>query len=253
MPGVSAIIICKNEEKNIAAAIESLLWADQVLVIDSFSTDATLEIAARYPVKIQQHAFENYSRQRNWALAQATHNWVLMLDADERIPAGLQQELQQLLTGSPTHAAYRIFRKNFFMGQRVRFSGWRNDAVVRLFDRSRCQYSDKHVHEELQVPGSTGTLQHKMLHYTYKDLPHYLDKWNEYSWLAAKDRARKTKQVTLFHLAIKPLGRFLRQYILKLGVLDGKVGFTIACLAAGSVFMRYLKIWRMQEEKFILA
>lgn len=249
MPGVSAIIICKNEEKFIAGAIESLLWADEVLLVDSYSTDNTLQIARQYPVRVLQRPFDNYSRQRNWAIEQAAQPWVLMLDADERIPADLQQELTQLLKGSPEQPAYKIRRKNFFMGREVRYSGWQNDAVVRLFDKSQCRYSDKQVHEELVVPGGNiGKLRHRMLHYTYRNLPHFLDKWNQYSWLSAQDKAKKTGSVTLFHLAAKPLVRFLKQYFLKLGILDGRVGFIIAYLAASSVFMRYLKIWRLQEE-----
>ncbi|RDV15246.1 glycosyltransferase family 2 protein [Pontibacter diazotrophicus] len=252
MPGVSAIIICKNEEQQIAGAIESLLWADEVLIVDSYSTDNTLDIARRYPVKILQRPFDNYSAQRNWATDQASQPWVLMLDADERIPEDLQQEMQQLLSSNPDQPAYKIFRKNYFMGKRVRFSGWQNDGVVRLFDKSQCRYSDKQVHEELVVPGEVGKLKHKMLHYTYKSLPHYIDKWNSYSWFAAKDRLKRTKKITMYHLAVKPFIWFFIQYILKLGILDGKVGFTICSLAATSVYMRYLKIWRMQEENFTI-
>ncbi|WP_242926661.1 glycosyltransferase family 2 protein [Pontibacter vulgaris] len=252
MQGVTAIIICKNESQNIAAAIESVLWANEVLIVDSFSTDNTLEIAVKYPVKILQHVFENYSAQRNWATTQAANNWVLMLDADERVTPELSQEILQLLQNTPAHHAYEIFRKNYFMGERVRFSGWQNDGVVRLFNREHCRYSDKFVHEELVVPGHIGKLKYKIIHYTYKDLAQYLDKWNSYSWLSARDKAARTKNVTLFHLAVKPLVRFLKQYFLKLGILDGKVGFTIAFLAASSVFMRYLKIWRIREENLKL-
>ncbi|MFD2246227.1 glycosyltransferase family 2 protein [Pontibacter ruber] len=252
MHGITAIIICKNESENIAAALETVLWADEVLVVDSYSTDDTLDIAARYPIKILQRVFDNYSRQRNWATEQAANNWVLMLDADERVTEELAHEIRKLLQATPAHQAYKIFRRNYFMGQQVRFSGWQNDGVVRLFDRTHCRYSDKNVHEELVVTGATGTLQHKILHYTYKNLPHYLDKWNKYSWLSAQDKAKKTKQVTLFHLAVKPWARFMRQYFLKLGILDGRVGFVIAYLAASSVFMRYLKIWRLQEENYKL-
>ncbi|MCJ8166882.1 glycosyltransferase family 2 protein [Pontibacter sp. E15-1] len=248
MRGISAVIICKDEEQFIAGAIESLLWADEVLLVDSYSTDDTLRIAGQYPVRVLQRPFDNYSRQRNWAIEQTTQPWVLMLDADERIPADLQQEFQQLLEGTPAHAAYKIHRKNFFMGRQVRYSGWQNDAVTRLFDKTQCRYTDKQVHEELVVPGSIGKLRHRMLHYTYRNLPHFLAKWDQYSSLSAQDKAKKTGKVTLFHLAIKPMVRFLKQYFLKLGILDGRIGFIIAYLAASSVFMRYLKIWRLQEE-----
>ncbi len=248
MPGISAVIICKNEEQFIAGAIESVLWADEVLLVDSFSTDSTLQLAGQYPIRILQHAFDGYSRQRNWAIEQTTQPWVLMLDADERIPTELQAELKHLMKNTPAYPAYSIRRKNFFMGRQVRYSGWQNDSVVRLFDKSLCRYSDKQVHEELIVPGQTGKLKHRMLHYTYRDLPHFLAKWDQYSWLSAQDKARKTGKVSFFHLGIKPMVRFLKQYFLKLGILDGRVGFIIAYLAASSVFMRYLKMWRLQEE-----
>ncbi|WP_162427735.1 glycosyltransferase family 2 protein [Pontibacter pudoricolor] len=253
MPRLSAIIICRNEEKDIEGAIQSLLWADEVLIVDSFSTDNTLAIAGNYPVKILQHAFENYSRQRNWALDQAAYDWVLMLDADERITPELQREIQKLLAGTPANSAYTIYRSNFFMGHQVRYSGWQNDSVVRLFDKSRNRYSDKNVHEELIMEdGKPGKLKYKMLHYTYRSLPHYLDKWNTYSTLSANDKAKKTKKVSLYHLMLKPAFRFFRHYIFKLGILDGKVGFVISYLSASSIFMRYLKIWRMQQENITL-
>lgn len=250
MQQISAVIICKNEEDNIAGAIESLLWANEILIVDSYSTDSTIAIAKNYPVKIVARAFDNYSNQRNWAIDHTSNEWVIMLDADERVTEPLQKEIMNLLSASPAHSAYKIFRKNYFMGKRVRFSGWQNDGVVRLFNKSECRYSDKQVHEELVVPGPVGKLRQKMLHYTYRDLPHYLDKWNSYSWLAAKDRLGRKKKITIYHLAVKPAIWFLIQYILKLGILDGKVGFTICSLAATSVYMRYLKMWRMQEESF---
>jgi len=252
MPKLSAIIICRNEEKDIEGAIQSLLWADEVLIVDSYSTDNTLTIAGNYPVKILQRTFDNYSRQRNWALDQATYDWVLMLDADERITPELQREIQNILAQTPEKSAYTIYRSNFFMGQRVRFSGWQNDGVVRLFDKTQHRYSDKNVHEELILAGKPGKLKYKMLHYTYRSLPHYLDKWNTYSTFSAQDKAPRTGKVSFFHLMFKPAFRFFRDYILKLGILDGKVGFVICCLASSSVFMRYLKIWRMQQENITL-
>ena len=249
MPKLSAIIICKNEEKDIEGAIQSLLWADEILIVDSYSTDKTLAIAGNYPVKILQRTFANYSRQRNWALDQSTNDWILMLDADERITPELENEIKDLLSGVPQKSAYTIYRSNFFMGKEVRYSGWQNDWVVRLFDKNKNRYSDKNVHEELITKdGNPGRLKNKMLHYTYRSLPHYLEKWNIYSTLSAIDKVDRTKEVSLYHWRMKPTFRFFMHYFLKLGILDGKVGFVISYLSASSVFMRYLKIWRMQQE-----
>lgn len=253
MPRLSAIIICRNEEKDIEGAIQSLLWADEILIVDSYSTDNTLTIAGNYPVKILQRTFDNFSRQRNWALDQAAHDWVLMLDADERLTPDLQHEIQDLLANTPAYAAYSIYRSNFFMGKEVRYSGWQNDWVVRLFDKSKNRYSDNNVHEELVMTGGRpARLKHKMWHYTYRSLSHYLEKWDIYSTLSAKDKAGSTPSVSLYHLMLKPAFRFFRHYILKLGILDGKVGFVISYLAASGVFMRYLKLWRMQQENIKL-
>jgi len=249
MPKLSAIIICRNEEKDIEGAIQSLLWADEILIVDSYSTDNTLTIAGNYPVKILQRTFENYSRQRNWALDQAAYDWVLMLDADERLTPELQHEIQDLLADTMKSPAYSIYRCNFFMGKEVRYSGWQNDWVVRLFDKSNSRYSDNNVHEELILNrGRPARLKHKMWHYTYRNLSHYLQKWDSYSTLSAKDKANSTQSVSFYHLMLKPAFRFFRHYILKLGILDGKVGFVISYLAASGVFMRYLKLWRMQQE-----
>ncbi|KAA9333799.1 glycosyltransferase family 2 protein [Adhaeribacter soli] len=246
MHKLSAIIITKNEELNIAGVLDSVAWADEILVVDSFSTDKTLEIASRYPVRILQRPFDNHARQKNWAFTQASHRWVLVVDADERVTEKLATEIKAILAGSPDKAAYWIYRKNYFMGSEVKYSNWQNDKVIRLLDRTRGAYADRSVHEEIETSGPVGSLKNKLIHNTYRDFEHYFEKYIRYSWWSARDRAKKTKQVTLFHLALKPLFRFFRQYILKLGFLDGKVGFIIASMSAYSVFLRYLIVWRMQ-------
>ncbi|MDX5443632.1 MAG: glycosyltransferase family 2 protein [Hymenobacteraceae bacterium] len=199
---VSAIILSKNEEHNIAEAIQSVLWADEVLVVDSYSSDRTLEIASGFPVRVLQRPFDTHARQKNWAFTQATHNWIFVLDADERVPQNLQQEVKQILAGEPEKVAYWIYRSNYFMGQQVRYSGWQSDKVIRLFDKRHCVYSDTKVHEEIEANGPVGFLKHKLIHYTYRDLPQYLEKFNRYCWLSAQDRAKRTKKVTLYHLEI---------------------------------------------------
>jgi len=244
---VTAIILTKNEEANIAEAINSVIWAAEILVVDSFSTDNTLELARQFPVKILQRPFDNHARQKNWAFTQASHRWILILDADERIPEALATEIKSILAAGPDKAAYWIFRENYFMGQQVKYSNWQHDKVIRLFDKEQGRYSDRAVHEEIETTGPVGYLKHKIIHYTYRNLGHYLEKYICYSWWSAQDRAKKTKKVTLYHLALKPLFRFFRQYILKLGFLDGKVGFIIASMSAYSVFLRYLIAWRLKN------
>jgi glycosyltransferase involved in cell wall biosynthesis len=247
MHSVTAIIPCKNEEVDIAEAIRSVAWANEILVVDSYSTDKTVEIARAAGAHVLQRAFDTFARQKNWAIGQAQHSWVFILDADERVPAALAAEIQTLLQQpEPPHVAYWIGRQNYFMGQLVRYSGWQFDKVIRLFRRDGCRYPEVQVHEEISITaGTIGQLQQKLVHNTYRGLRQYLDKWDHYTWLSARDL--KTERVTLYHLGFKPLVRFFRHYIWFGGILDGKVGFIISYLSAGSVFMRYLKCWRRQE------
>lgn len=244
---LSVIILTLNEETTIGDAILSAKWADEVLVVDSHSTDTTRAIAEALGAKVLTHTFEDYSKQRNWAIAQATHDWVLMLDADERLSTRLQHEIAQLLQEKPLYAAYSIRRLNYFMGQLIRYSGWQNDWVVRLFLRTAGSYGTKTIHEEYKSAGKTGKLKHTISHHTYKSLASYMEKHDAYSTALAKEIVAKGKKITLYHLLLKPAFRFFRAYLLKLGVLDGKPGLVIAWLASYSVFMRHLKAWRLQQ------
>jgi glycosyltransferase involved in cell wall biosynthesis len=248
MPKITAIIPTKNEAKNIAEAIASVSWADEILVLDSYSTDETVTIATQRGAKVLQRVFDSFGKNKNYAIAQAAHPWVFILDADERVTPKLQTEILNLLQTEPAKAAYWIYRQTYFMDKLVRYSGWQSDKVIRLF-RKELRYKEVNVHEEIAAAaGEAGVLKNKLLHYTYSTIAQYLEKWDKYTTLSAKDRAAKTKAVTLYHLALKPAFRFLRHYIIKLGFLDGKVGFIISYMAAVSVFMRYLKLWRFQVE-----
>jgi glycosyltransferase involved in cell wall biosynthesis len=246
---ISAIIPCFNEEQNIERAIRSVLWADEILIVDSFSTDATLDIARNYKCRILQHEYINSATQKNWAIPQASHEWIFLLDADEECPEKLRDEMRKLLEEGTSHSAFKIYRQNFFMGKKIRFCGWQNDSVIRLFRRDNCRYQDLNVHAEIVSEGTTGTLSHKMYHYTYNGYYNYARKYEKYTTWSAKDRLKKTNKVTFFHLMVKPSFRFFKQYFLKLGILDGKVGFIVCAMAAYSVFLRYLKAWRILENE----
>ncbi len=251
MQKVTAIIPAFNEEESIERAIRSVLWADEVLVVDSFSTDQTVDIAKKYNCRILQHEYINSATQKNWTIPQASHSWVFLLDADESCTDALRIEIQNILKNKAGHDAYWIYRNNYFMGSRIRFSGWQHDGVIRFFKRDTCRYQDLHVHAEVETTGTVGKLKGRINHYTYKNYHQYAEKFERYSTWSAKDRIKRTKKVTLYHLAFKPLFRFFKQYILKLGILDGKTGFILCYMASYSVFLRYLKVWRMMNnEKF---
>lgn len=240
MRALTVIITTYNEEDNIGALLGLVQWADEVLVVDSFSTDQTVQIAKQYNIKLLQRKYTGPADQKNWAITQASHSWIWILDADERPSPELTKEIQMLLSKAESDiVAYWIGRKSFFMGQAIRYSGWQGDMVIRFFKRECCRYNDKQVHEEIETSYPIGKLQNQLEHYTYKDLDHFLAKIQRYAKWSALDYLPKTPKVSLFHLFCKPFFRFLKHYILQRGFLDGKAGFIISVIMAWGVFLRY--------------
>jgi glycosyltransferase involved in cell wall biosynthesis len=252
MEKITAIIPSFNEEENIAGAIESCLFADEIIVVDSFSTDKTAEIVKRYPkVKFLEHEYEHSAAQKNWTIPQASNDWIFLLDADERTNEKLISEIKNTIE-NPKHVAYWIGRDNYFMDKKLNYV-WGGDAVIRLFRKSKCKYQNKHVHAEIETDGTIGRLNGRLKHDTYfgKGLNAHLRKGERYTTWAALDRVNKIKKVTSYHLIIKPLFAFFKRYILERGILDGKPGLIISSLGAWNVFIRNVKIWRMHSgEKF---
>ncbi len=246
MHKLTAIIPTGNEEHNIEAVLKSVAFADEVMVVDSYSTDRTVELAKKYTEFIIQREYEHSASQKNWAIPQANNDWILLVDADERVTPELQEEIKRILA-NPDKDAYWIYRKNYLMGKRLRYSGWQGDKVIRLFRKSKCRYEDKNVHSEVIVDGKTGFLKHKLEHHTYKDLTHYLAKSDRYSTWGAYDRLSRIKKVTAWHLFFKPMIGFFKKYIIKLGILDGKIGLIVSCQYASYMFIRALKLWRLQQ------
>jgi glycosyltransferase involved in cell wall biosynthesis len=247
MPGLVAIIPCFNEEDVIADALASVAFCDEVFVVDSFSTDSTMDIVKASGARYVQREYAGPAEQKNWAIDQVEADWILFLDADESVPNELQEEIKGIMESTTSKDAYWIGRQNHFMGRRVRFSGWQGDKVIRLFKKGKCRYKPVRVHEEMECTGELGMLKAKLIHHTYKDMPHYLEKFDRYTTWSAYDRSERTSKVTLFHLWVKPTFRFFRHYFLKGGILDGRVGFIISYMSAYSVFLRYLKLDRLQK------
>ena len=252
MEKITAIIPTFNEEVHIKEAIESVLWCDEIIVVDSFSTDKTVEIVQSYPqVRLLQRQYEHSASQKNWTIPQASHPWVFLLDADERPTPELVEEIKGILKQGTTHSGFWIYRRNHFMGKRIDYSGWQSDKVIRLFKRDECSYENKHVHAEIIAKGSISILKHKLIHYTYKDLASYLKKADRYTTWGAFDRYHKFqktgRQIGLPYLFFRPLWRFVRHYIWRLGFLDGTHGFVVSALAAYNVYIRAVKIWRLQS------
>jgi len=246
---LTAIIPTFNEEVNIEAAIKSVLFADEIIVIDSYSTDNTLAIAETYGVRILQRKFDNFSNQKNYAIELASHNWVVLLDADERIGDNLRDEIIDTLSSEPKASAYWVYRRNYLLGREIKYSGWQNDKVVRLIERDFCRYNGKLVHEEITTDKNMAFLKEKLVHYTYKDFDSFINKKNKVARLQAEALAAKNKKATISKLLLKPTYRFINHYILRLGFLDGFQGFFIASFYAYTIFTRYIKLWLINNEQ----
>lgn len=247
---ISIIIPTFNEAANLTELLPQLQWAEEIIVVDSFSQDQTAEIAQKFATRFFQRTYTGPADQKNWAIPQAKHPWVLLLDADERLSPELLQEIQAFMKNPNTqYAGYWIGRQNYFMGQKIQYSGWQGDAVIRLIQRDLCRYNNKQVHEEIESEGKIGRLKYKLEHYTYKDLLHFMSKMERYAAWSAQDHFHKTSKIGFFHLYVKPFFRFFNHFILRKGFLDGRVGFIISYIMAWGVLMRYIHIQKMQKEQ----
>lgn len=248
---VTAIIPVGNEIHNIEAVIASVDFADEILIVDSNSTDGTYEKSLELATRVIRRDFNYPASQKNWAIPQAKHEWIILLDADERVTPALKEEILDVLKNPPKDGTvgYWIGRKNHFMGQRVHHSGWKNDKVIRLFKRDFCRYENKNVHEEIIAQGKLRRLKNKLYHDTYITLDVYLEKMNKYAWWQAKDYDEKTGKLTGFHFVLKPMWSFFKHYIIQGGFRDGVVGITIAYIQGYTVFMRYAKLWLLRKNR----
>ncbi len=245
---VTAIIPTLNEEKNIAEAISQVQWADEILVIDSFSQDNTVAIAKQMGASVIQRKFDNYSNQKNYAIEKASNDWIFILDADERISDDLRLEIENKLYGDSENQAFWMPRVNYFLGKKVKYSGWQRDKVIRLFNRKNANYNGKYVHEEIKTDAQTGVFKSPLLHYTCKDYNKYKNRIKRYALLKAEEMYSQNKKANLFHLYIKPVYRFFNHFIIQLGFLDGKTGYQIAKLSSYVIKQRYLFLKKMHKQ-----
>ncbi|MFT5216703.1 MAG: glycosyltransferase involved in cell wall biosynthesis [Glaciecola sp.] len=242
MSRLTVIIPTYNEEHYIEDCLFSVQFADEIIVIDSFSTDKTVEIANRYDCKVIQRTFDNFSNQKNHGLQFATCDWVLFVDADERIPYQLQIQALAAMN-SEKHHGYKLKFPHFFIN---RFLYHHYNYVTRLVKRTECHFEGS-VHEKLIINGSIGKLDAPALHFTYKGLQHYINKKDSYAWFQAEQMQDKGKKATYFYLAFKPFYRFFSSYVLRGGFRDGIPGLAIASINAYGVFSRYAKLILLQK------
>jgi glycosyltransferase involved in cell wall biosynthesis len=249
MTSLSVIIITKNEERNIRACIDSVSWASEVLVVDNGSTDGTAIIARECGAQVYVHAdWPGFGPQKNRALGYATGDWVLSLDADERVPSGLREEIDVTLQ-LPRFDAYEIPRLSSFCGRYMHHSGWCPDYVTRLFKRSAGVFSDDLVHEKVIISGTTGKLRHSLLHESLRDAEQVLAKINHYSTASALMLQKKNRRASLTTAISHALWAFLRVYIFRAGFLDGREGFMLAVSSAEGTYYRYVKLMLLTDKK----
>jgi len=248
---ISALLITYNEEKNIKDVLDNLSFSDEIIVIDSFSTDRTMDIVKSYThVKHFQRPFKNYTDQKQFALEQAQHDWILFLDADERITEPLREEILYLVqTKKETASAYYFLRTFIFKDKILRFSGWQTDKNYRLFKKSKVQFAkDRIVHETLIVDGPSKTLKNRLIHYSYFNYNSYKSKMVKYGQMKAKEEFRKGKRTKWYHIIFRPAYKFLNHYVLRLGFLDGKKGIIICYLNALGVWSRCLEMKKLTKK-----
>ncbi len=245
MQKLTVTVITRNESPHIAAALESVNWADEIIVVDSESTDDTVEIAGRYTSRVVVRPWPGYVAQKNFAAAQATHDWILSLDADERVSAGLRDEIRRMLAEPMTATGYRIPRVTFHLGRWIRSTDWYPDYQLRLYDRRRAQWAGRYVHESVHTDGHVATLRGELQHYAYRDLAHHVETMDRYTALAARQMFEDGRRANWIDILVVPRLTFFRNYILRGGFRDGMVGLIISAMNAYYVSVKFAKLWEL--------
>jgi len=258
---LSVAIITYNEEDNIRGALESVKWADEIVVVDAFSTDRTVEICKEYTDKVFCMEWSGFANQKNRAISLTTMRWVLLIDADERVTDGLREEILRIVTKTiemddyPGHTStsrrrqkgeeivgYYIPRKNYFSNRWIRHGGWWPDYTLRLFMKGRGMIEEREVHETVRIDGKAGRLKNPLEHYTYKDIKDFLKRMELYSSLSAEELYKNKRNATIFDIIFRPPFTFIRMLIFRLGILDGVYGIILACLYSLYTYKKYLKL-----------
>jgi len=242
---VTATIITFNEAANLAAALESVSWADEIVVVDSESTDDTVAIARRFTDRVIVRPWPGYAAQKNFAAEQAAHDWIFSLDADERVSAPLAGELKALRAAGPAAPGYRVPRVTFHLGRWIRSTDWYPDYQLRLYDRRRARWTGRHVHESVTADGPVVDLRGELLHFAYRDLAHHLQTMDRYSTLAARQMFEDGRRAGWLDLALHPPAAFVRNYVLRGGFRDGVPGLIVSAMNARYVALKFAKLWEL--------
>ncbi|MDI6767734.1 MAG: glycosyltransferase family 2 protein [Bacteroidota bacterium] len=245
---LSVIVITHNEEHNIVDCLQSVSWANEIIIVDSQSTDRTVDLARQFTQKIFITEWKGFAAAKNLALQRTSNEWVLSLDADERVTPELSLEINRvIIDDSNKFVGFEVARRAYFLGKWIKHCGWYPGYVTRLFKRSAVRFKELRVHEKLEVSGNVGKLKNDILHFTDDTLFQYLEKFNRYTALAAEDLTDRGKRSSFFDLLIRPPYLFIKMFILRRGFLDGMHGFVLSLLSANYVFVKYAKLREKQS------
>lgn len=247
MPRVSAILITRDEASNIEAALTSVAWADERLVVDCGSADATVALARAAGARVAHRDWTTYAEQKTHAGALAEHDWLFSLDADERVTPDLAGSIRRALASEPAVGGFRVARVNHYLGRAIRCTDWYPDWQIRLYDRRRARWKPVAVHESVVIDGPAGTLEGELTHFAYRDLSHHLRKIDHYTTLAAASLREREARVGAARLAAVPAATFLRNYLLRRGFTAGTPGFIVSAMNSYYVFLKLAKLWALER------
>ena len=247
LPKLSVTIITKNESQDIAAALASVRFADEIVLVDSHSTDDTVAVARRFTDRVVVRDWPGYIEQKNYAASLASHDWILSLDADERVTSELADEIQRVLSRDPREAAFRIPRVTFHLGRWIRSTDWYPDFQTRLYDRRRARWTGRYVHEAVTVDGALGELRSDLQHFAYRDISDHLETIDRYTTYAARQMFEERRRAGILQIAGHPPLAFLRNYVARGGFRDGAAGLIISALNSYYVFLKFAKLWELQR------
>ena len=249
MTKLTVTVITHNEAPHIAEALRSIAWADEIIVIDSGSSDGTVEAARPLATRVEVRAWSGYGTQKNYAASLASHDWILSIDADERVAPALGEEIRSLLTTGPTAAGYSISRVSHYLGRWIRSTDWYPDFHVRLYDRRLARWSEHQVHESIECRGPVERLRGELLHHPYRDVSEHLTKIDRYTTLVAEQWAAEGRRSAAWQAVVYPRLAFLRNFVLRGGFRDGHTGLIVSKLNAYYVFLKYAKLFEMEQAK----
>ena len=245
---LTVTVITRNEAANIEGALESVRWADEIVVVDSHSVDETVRLAGRHAARIVTHEWVGYSAQRNYAAEIASYDWILALDADERVPPALAGEIKRIMREGSILGGYRMPRVSYYLGRWIRGTDWYPDYQLRLYDRRVGRFNGKRVHESVELKyGQPGTLEHDLQHFPYRDISDHVTSIDHYTTLAAEEWFAEGRRTNPLEAAVHPPAAFLRNYVFRRGFRDGTAGFLISILNSYYVFLKILKLWELQR------